>query len=32
MFRRRWKAEGTPMEARFPELLAEFATRSVERP
>jgi siroheme synthase-like protein len=30
--RRRWKAEGTPMEARFPELLAEFATRSVERP
>ena len=29
--RRRWKAEGTPMEARFPELLAEFAARSVER-
>lgn len=30
--RRRWKAEGTPMEARFPELLAEFAARSRERP
>ncbi len=28
--RRRWKAAGTPMEARFPELLAEFAARALK--
>ena len=28
--RRRWKSESTPMEARFPELLAEFAARALK--